>query len=487
MSSRRKKDQYQTDPIGYCEQYLGVTLWGKQKQILEALLTPPHRVLVRSGHNVGKTFLLGCIISWFYDNFDPSITLATAPTERSLGDRLFAELRKLRRGDMAGFLPKDTRIYDNEEHWVQGIVTSGTAFQGAHKRNQLLAYDEAVEIEKDAWIVARGMNNGQWGQFHVGAYNPTDSSSPVYGEEQSGRFRVFEISQFDHPNIEADLRGERVPFPDAVRLSQVVDDMNAWSTPVPLDAPPREGEVALGLPGEKPLFRWIPGPLAEARCLGRWPSAPGESLWSEALFNKMLERRWADDYGMPKNRAWDIQIGADVAAFGGDFSAFVVKWGPVVMHAEVHSNWTGLQISTRLKQLCEHYANLHTKYDAKQIPCLIDAGGGWATDVFKYTVGFNFIPVLSNMTAKDDSKYPNIRSELWFEATDFAREGLLDISCLDPSIVRLLREELMKPAYTMDVASRRVVEKKLVTKAKLGRSPDLADAFNLACYWVHQQ
>jgi hypothetical protein len=40
--------------------------------------------------------------------------------------------------------------------------------------------------------------------------------------------------------------------------------------------------------------------------------------------------------------------------------------------------------------------------------------------------------------------------------------------------------ELRQPVFTLDVMQRRVVEAKAMTKKRLGNSPDLADAFNLA-------
>jgi hypothetical protein len=34
--------------------------------------------------NVGKTFVAACLASWFYDSFNPSQTLCTAPTKASV-------------------------------------------------------------------------------------------------------------------------------------------------------------------------------------------------------------------------------------------------------------------------------------------------------------------------------------------------------------------------------------------------------------------
>ena len=81
---RPNANEFADDPLGYCRVYLGVKLWDKQREIIEKLMTPPYQVLVRAGHNVGKTFVAACLASWFYDSFNPSQTLCTAPTKASV-------------------------------------------------------------------------------------------------------------------------------------------------------------------------------------------------------------------------------------------------------------------------------------------------------------------------------------------------------------------------------------------------------------------
>jgi hypothetical protein len=61
-----------------------------------------------------------------------------------------------------------------------------------------------------------------------------------------------------------------------------------------------------------------------------------------------------------------------------------------------------------------------------------------------------------------------------------ARKGLVYLGELDRATRRRLKQQLLAPAWDLDTAGRRVVEKKAETKRKLGRSPDTADALNLA-------
>jgi hypothetical protein len=86
--------------------------------------------------------------------------------------------------------------------------------------------------------------------------------------------------------------------------------------------------------------------------------------------------------------------------------------------------------------------------------------------------------------ARDERKYHNTRTELWFNAATHAESGLIDISRMTPSERGRLKLELLAPCYELDAMDMMRVESKLETIAKIKNSPDLADAFNLACYWI---
>ena len=65
-------------------------------------------------------------------------------------------------------------------------------------------------------------------------------------------------------------------------------------------------------------------------------------------------------------------------------------------------------------------------------------------------------------------------------AAEKAKAGLVYVGRLDRTTLARLRQQLLAPAWEVDSAGRRAVEKKDETKDKIGRSPDDADAFNLA-------
>jgi hypothetical protein len=354
---------------------------------------------------------------------------------------------------------------------VRGITTAKSeAFQGRHAERLMLVYDEAVGIEANFFEVGRSMITGSPRQGWVCFYNPTNPGSQVYREESSGQWNSVTMSQFDHPNIAAELAGQDPPYPSAVRLSQVVRDMDNYGARIDPDKPPQDGEVALS-----PQLRWLPGPLADCRILGRWPRGLGNNVWSDGLWERMEKVR------LDVNPDWFVQIGCDVAAYGLDETAIVVKQGPCVLHAERHNGWGPRQTMNHLKELCHRYCGRRAP---QSVACLIDAAGV-GLGVADYANGYHFVPILSAKTASDAESYNNRRTELWFRAQKFAQVDLIDISRLPDDERRRLKVELLAPTYDFDPMNRLRVEPKKITKKKLRHSPDLADAFNLACYWLY--
>ena len=103
-------------------------------------------------------------------------------------------------------------------------------------------------------------------------------------------------------------------------------------------------------------------------------------------------------------------------------------------------------------------------------------GGG----VYDQRGGYDFERVSSAGKPIEPEGYPNKRSELWFALADRADHGLLDLSRLSANSRKLLRAQLMSPRWKVDAQGRRVVEPKEETKRRIKRSPDDADALNLA-------
>lgn len=480
--------RYMHDPVGYVRDVLGAELTAQQKLIAVAV-DEGEPVLVESGHNVGKTFLAAALVNWWYDTRNPSATITTAPTQRDVRDLLWTEIRlqRQRSGLPMSFAgPRDAQMMTGHDHYAKGFTASrGESFQGRHRQAMFFVFDECEGIEPNYWTTMKTMYQRGKGHAVLAIGNPTTTSSQAYLEslatykDGKPKWKRFNLSALDHPNVAAGLRGETEPVPHAVTLQQVEDWIADWCLPVAdVDRKPTDFQWP-------PLVGkwWRPGPIAEPRILGRRPSGGVHSVWSDYLWS-LIESAVIE---MP---IWQVpQIGNDVAHFGDDFTTFHVRCGGNSLHHEAVNGWEPPETAHRLKELCSEWCDWQNKRVAaveplqgirpEEILCKID-GDAWGKSVLSLGRGWNWICVCASSTATVKSAFPNRRSELWFDTAYRAKQGLLSIRELPQDVRGRLRIQALTPTYEVDPAGRRVVEPKEVSKAELGRSPDDMDGMNLA-------
>jgi len=419
-----------------------------------------------------NTFLAGGLVNWWFDTRDPGLCLTTAPTYAQVTDLLWKEVRTQRRG-RGGFRgPKMPRLETSERHWAHGYTAgSATSFQGRHEADVLSIFDEALGVDSEFWEAAETMAT-RW----VAIFNPTDVSSQAYVEERSGRWRVVTMSALEHPNIMAELAGLPPPFPAAIRLTRLDSLIRKWCTRVP--SGDRLATDVEWFPGSGEW--WRPGPLAESRLFGRWPSQATNSVWSEALLEAVL--RIAPE---PKKDSVP-EVGCDPARFGDDFTSIHWRDGCVSLGHETHNGWGTDVTAGRLKQLCKQLAvyckekNPDLVVRPEDIPVKVDVDGLGA-GVVDQKGAYRFIPV-SGASAATSSDYHNRRSELWFNGADLARHGKISWARLPKDVQELLRTQCLQPVYKVNSQGECELERKEDTKKRLKRSPDDADGLNLA-YW----
>ena len=165
-------------------------------------------------------------------------------------------------------------------------------------------------------------------------------------------------------------------------------------------------------------------------------------------------------------------FGVDIARYGQDRTALAIKHGTVL---ERLISWRGSSLTDT--------ANTILGYAQQYEPTIInvdDTGvGGGVTDILRDKQqpvrGINYAS-----KAKEQAKYPNIASELWF---DYAQH--LTATAINPQLDHLpeLLQELSTRTWRINSKSQRQVESKADYKAnELTGSPDLADAVLLAFY-----
>lgn len=487
LDLRRTLARFRTDPVKYARHVLKVDLTPQQLSLPDLLATPPYRVLVPSANKVGKTFALSWLIQHFHDTRIPSLVQVTSSTQRQIKTQLWKEIRRTRPLQL-GLPPKATLIEGvNETHRVDGFAAANPdSFQGGHEADLLLVFDEATNVDGVFWDRAESMFSGIPTHGWIACYNPNDPTTEAYVQEQSGKWHVLRLSALDHPNIVAELRGERPPIPAAVRLKRVIDRMYAeceFCGEKPADEtcflwPPEQ--VREQVPhdaGEAVWGWWKPiSPLFEVQVLGRWPSQAFNAVWSKAVWD-------ACKTAIEWDPAWACQLGCDVARFGADKTAIAVRRGIALVHLERLSKKKSPEIAERLRELAHHFAP--PGVNPKTIPILVDDTGGYGSGVTDYPGGYNVRGINASESAERPHQYPNRRSEMGFTLRLAADQGCFNTSMIpreQEDLARDLSLELMAARYAIDRKNRRVVESKDAIRVRLKRSPDLADAAALAWY-----
>lgn len=460
--------KYRDRPADYCRDVLKVALTPTQQHILSLLGVSPYRVLVPSGHNVGKSFVAACAVNWWFDCFDPGLCLTTAPTDRQVRRILWKEVRLLRRG-RGGFPgPKICQLWSAENHFAEGFTArDGDRFQGHHGLNVFAVFDEAEGVEPIFWEALEGMLGGERFGF-LGTYNPTSQSAQTVEEERSGNYHLVRMSQLDHPNIRAELDGKPPPFPSAIRLPRLRETLRKWSQVVPADqASTALGDVQLA-PGE-----WYrPGPVAQARILGRRPSTAFDAVISEWQVDRAI--------ALTLPLIGPVQVGVDPAWMGDDASGIHARKGGVSIAHESHYGLDPVQLAARVESVVNALARTH-KLDPRQIVVAVDTIGiGAGVYAVLLHAGYRAAAVNVCSESPDPEDTPNLRSALWFGMQEALGNGEVSLALLSRDVQNELKRQLLAPKYAMDKRGRRVVEEKAITKAAIGRSPDDADAFLLA-------
>lgn len=490
---------YKNKPVEFCTEVLGVTLTADQETIIKLL---PGRVKVNSGHGIGKSYLAAVICVWWFYTRPNSVIVTTAPKQQHVETILWAEIRLLiarAKRQLPDFLqPKAPKMWEHPDHWAEGMTASkGEAFQGRHRESMLFVFDEAEGLNAMYWLTTDTMF--QPGQDHgwLAIGNPITTSSQSAVEDRAtdadGRpkWKIFSLSALNHPNILAELKGEKPPIPNAVSLAQVQQWFGEWADKIPTNDK-RPGDIEWP-PQSNVWYR--PSPSMKGRVLGIRPTDGVDTVFGQHTWESAITPRYTDEY------VWihrcGITVGVDVATYGDDNSVIHIRSGPLSLHHESHNGWGPSRVADRIKELCVEWASWYNARDKggmfgrpplqpSQVAVLIELDGpGFA--VLDNCKGFGPWSGLKVAEPSDEfdqlgtPKYFNKRSEIWHSGASKANRGEMDLSRLPQDVLRRLRDQLMTPAYELLPAGTIKVEAKDDIKERLSRSPDDADSL-LVCY-----
>lgn len=428
----RREKSYTSDPVGFVRDVLGFEPWSKQRDMLESVRDHP-RTTVRSCHGIGKTACAARVVLWFLATHRNSRVITTAPTWAQVEQLLWREIRAAvgkahgsGRGEM--FKPANTTKLELGDQWFAiGLSTNEPErFQGHHADHLLLVVDEASGVDEHIFQAAEGFLTAEDAKVLL-IGNPTRVGGQFHRSftTERARWHQIQISVFDSPNYTE----EQVPVEVARSMPRA-----EWAT-----------EVREAWGEESPMY--------QVRALGEFPDTGEDTVISLSLVEK-AQIRELEPVGQ-------VVIGCDVARFGDDETVIAARVGNAVRIVEHYNGKPTTHTAGRVAFWAAEHPDARIVVD--------DSGvGGGVTDQLR-GMGLDVEAFNGGEKARRHERFPNRRSESWFEAA-------AQLEDIDLDQDEQLAADLTSPRYSYDLKLRQVVEKKEETKKRLGRSPDRADA-----------
>lgn len=418
-----------------------------QETVLRGYGRGERRISVASCHGPGKT-AVAAWCSWhsLLTRF-PQKTAVTAPSGGQLEDGLLREMAKWGEKLPPGMLD----LYDVTKRRItlkaspdRSFFSARTAraekpeaLQGIHEDEGyvLLIADEASAVPEPVFESAAGSMSGHRATTLL-ISNPTRTSGLFFDTHHKLKDMWLTI---------------QVGYKDSTRVD-----------------PDFEEDIARRYGRESTAYR--------VRVLGLFPLTDEDTVIPWEAVNSARER----DVEIPKRspRVW----GVDVARFGGDKNALVVRAARGI--PEPPLKWSGTDLMQSASKIYDKW--LETPETEKPEFILVDVigMGGGVVDRLKQ-LGLPARGVNVGEAAPTKERYLNQRAELWWKAREWFLAKDCSIPAKNPEAdeqsdpMELLCQELVVPKYDFAPSGKIRLESKVDMKKRIGYSPDIADAFVL--------
>jgi len=410
---------------------------------LEGLQAFPHtnRIAFVASKGPGKTTEL----AWFAWNFlitrlFPKVG-ATSVSEDNLDDNLWPEMAKWQAMApllMQQFAWSKTRIVYKEapENWFMTARTwpktadpqrQASTLAGLHADYTLFILDESGSIPQAVMTTAEASLASGLENKVVQAGNPEMLSGPLYtaATTQAHLWLV-------------------------IRINGDPDD------------PRRSTRVSLQWAREQIELYGRDNPWVMVNVLGQFPPSSLNALLGVEDVNAAMTRHLrTNQYEFAQKR-----LGIDVARFGDDRTVIFPRQGRACFRPKVMRHKRDAAVSVHIAT-----AVIVAKEAFGSEQEFMDATGGWAAGARDILVdgGYPVYEVQFAAPAIQKNRYYNRRAECWFEMAKAIKGG---------AALPLLPEmvgELTEPTYSFR-DGKFLLEPKELIKARIGRSPDLAEA-----------
>lgn len=422
------------DPVGWCQNALGVQLWKKQRDIIEDL-RDNKLVAVRSSNGVGKSYLAAACTIWYLNWRCPGYVILSSSSWSNITRILWPEIKRILTeapckdiGSAGQLLQTEWRLGDQ---WGAFSVSTKRpeSFSGYRTKNGcLVIVDEASALSEEIHEAIMGLLSAPGSRcLYIG--NPIRSQGPFFNCFRNDAWITHNISAYDSPNVKA----KSVIIPGIADLDWIQE---------------REKEWGRGHPAFK------------SRVMGEFPVEGDDTLISLFDVEQAINRRVQVALGEP------VVMGVDVARYGSDRTVIVLRQGNKILSIESHSKESLMETVGRILQAAATVTPEFIYIDE------IGVGGGVVDRLkelgLESTVGVNV-----SSPAVDTKTFANIRAEAWWGVRQWVKEG----GSL-PDHQGLIYD-LCSPKLMYNSKHQILIEPKDKTKVRLGRSPDFGDALML--------
>lgn len=470
---RRRKDEsqgskalfrpeYRDRPIEFIEELLNKQLTDDQKAIAISV-RDNESTLVPSSHGQGKTALSAWLALWWVFAVQGEC-ITTAPTDRQVRRLLWKEIRKAYPLIADGQRCDQTQLKLTEEAQAYGFTAAdhnSNAFQGEHADRLLVLIDEACGMSQELWEGAESCTTGTNNRL-LAVGNPITTNVPFETAIQNLEGEIVSLPAWRHPNVSYAYE----EYPDGVhRLKPEYQEPGTWKPDlIPGAISVKWIEKTARKKGENSLF-WL------TRVEARFPTDSEQSIVPRAYFDAARAKYDNDpEYWEQYKLHYPPRYGLDVGD-GGDAHALAEWHGNLLTFTEEKEGLGDMQDVDRAADWLESYLKGH----GGTIGLIDQIGVGAGALSRLIRKGYSVGPFRWGHRANEPLNYLNQKAEQFWALREAMREGKIAIAPLG-EYEDDLRKELAGIYYQQDSKGAIRIEPKDVTRARLKKSPNLADA-----------
>lgn len=455
--------EYADDPVAFVREVIGQDPWRGQVEIAEAVLEHP-QVTVRSCHAAGKDWIAARLALWWCYARGGLVVL-TGPTRQQVEEIMMRrELwQAWNRADLPGSLHVNALRPGGEGQAgvLAKTATGVSALTGFHDARVLFVITEAQDPEiEHAWDAAFACTTGAEDRV-LTLGNPLAQEGRFYRAHRPGSgWKCLKIEAADIPNV----REDQTVVPGLLTREGVDRFASEY--------------------GEDSGF-YI------SRVLAEFPEQSEDGVFKREWLEGATERAEVGDLDWDASQAQPIAA-LDPARYGPDASVLAVRRGPKLVDL---IRWEGRQDTMELVGRVGEELEAHEiepedlrmaevlgpdrgEAKGKIVVDEVGVGGGVADRLRE--LGYDVEEFNGGRAPDDNRRYYNRRAEAFWEL----RGALEDEQVGLPDDERLF-EELLALRWRPTSQGQVQLETKDDLKARLGRSPDRADAVAM-CFIAEQ-